>query len=270
MVQPMAVAMAQPEETTIDLPPIAAGETYKVGLTSPPAFVTADDFEPMAAQDDGEQPEELLWNRPSAEVPMAVLASNARIVEEPLLEPLLIESSQRVDMAAALAAYTEGSDAAETTLSIDPPSGKLYVVRSGDSIVGLLKSEWNHSGADSINAFLAVNPKVRARKNNIIRIGETVVIPSRESAMAHMMLTLSDAGHQEAESKSSQPRSKKRRLYKVRPHDTLAKIARKELRDSDRWVEIYKLNRMKNADVIIPGTEIMLPEQNGLEAQVGA
>ncbi|MBW7906107.1 MAG: LysM peptidoglycan-binding domain-containing protein [Phycisphaerae bacterium] len=49
------------------------------------------------------------------------------------------------------------------------------------------------------------------------------------------------------------------RSYRVRKGDSLARIAERELNDRERWREISKLNRLANADHLLPGTTLKLP-----------
>lgn len=52
--------------------------------------------------------------------------------------------------------------------------------------------------------------------------------------------------------------------YVVKPGDVLSKIAEKVLGSSDRWREIWDLNkhRIPNPDLIMPGDELIVPQQN--------
>ncbi len=51
------------------------------------------------------------------------------------------------------------------------------------------------------------------------------------------------------------------KTYRVKKGDTLSKIARKYYGDGDRWKKIYDANksRIKNPNILIPGTEIVIP-----------
>lgn len=257
--QQTAVPMARVEPPRRELPPIAARE-FLAGDSAPRvAFVSDEDFEPAESGDSNASDADLLWDATSSGVPMAILASDAQIIDEPQVAFDTTDSDESDGDA------LEESDGLATMLAAKPPSGKRYVVRRGDSLVRILRREWRRSDSESINAFLAVNPRIRDRKDYTIRIGEKLVIPSRDTALAYMALVLSDAGHKEATRNALPSRARKRRVYKVRLHDTLVKIAREKLHDSERWTEIAKLNGLKNADVILPGTEILLPEKKGTD-----
>jgi nucleoid-associated protein YgaU len=57
-----------------------------------------------------------------------------------------------------------------------------------------------------------------------------------------------------APQKKSAPRS-----YRVRPGDSLERIAARELRDAARWPEIRSLNKLPNGDRLLAGTLLKLP-----------
>jgi LysM domain-containing protein len=50
------------------------------------------------------------------------------------------------------------------------------------------------------------------------------------------------------------------RVYTVRPHDTLRRIARRVLGAEERWIEIYRANRarIKHPDLILPGQRLTI------------
>jgi nucleoid-associated protein YgaU len=55
----------------------------------------------------------------------------------------------------------------------------------------------------------------------------------------------------------------KKRIYVVKPGDSLSKIAKKLLGDASRWPEIYEANKDKieNPDLIYPDQEFYIPEK---------
>jgi nucleoid-associated protein YgaU len=59
-----------------------------------------------------------------------------------------------------------------------------------------------------------------------------------------------------------EPPSAKKRVYTVRPGDSLSAIARRELGNEGRWRELYAMNRAvigPNPDMIRPGMVLTLP-----------
>jgi len=48
--------------------------------------------------------------------------------------------------------------------------------------------------------------------------------------------------------------------YVVQPGDTLSKIARDQIGDARLWPELSKFNRITNADRIIIGSQLVLPD----------
>ena len=54
----------------------------------------------------------------------------------------------------------------------------------------------------------------------------------------------------------------KGRTYTVKPGDTLGKVAGALLGNTDRWTEIFELNKgkIKDANTIQPGLELVIPK----------
>ena len=245
-----ASATDQPDGSNLDTSPLAVAliESGGVLIDEAPQVAPAVPAEPrplppIAAALPGapsDAPNESRLATPRQEnVPLAVLASGSRIVDGPEAKPAPIERE-------AL------------------PAGKSYRVRRGDTIVRLLRREWHRADPEAIAAFLAVNPRIGQRKGYTIRIGEKLLIPDIDTALAYRDAKLAEAGTQVAAGRRA-PAGRRRRVYTVRRHDTLVKIAREKLNDAKRWTEIAKLNGLKNADNIRPGTEILLPEPSGSE-----
>jgi nucleoid-associated protein YgaU len=55
----------------------------------------------------------------------------------------------------------------------------------------------------------------------------------------------------------------KKRIYVVKPGDSLSKIAKELLGDASRWPEIHEANKGKieNPDLIYPGQEFVIPDR---------
>jgi len=58
-----------------------------------------------------------------------------------------------------------------------------------------------------------------------------------------------------------QPAVKEKRTYRVKPGDTLSRIADRVYHDPGKWKEIYQANRksLKNPDHLVAGMELVLP-----------
>ena len=67
---------------------------------------------------------------------------------------------------------------------------------------------------------------------------------------------------------TSKPKTEPARWYTIRKRDSLASIARRQLRDHRRWREIAELNELPNANRILPGTRIKLPPVVGEEGDM--
>ena len=58
-------------------------------------------------------------------------------------------------------------------------------------------------------------------------------------------------------------------FYKVVSGDSLWKIAEKKLGDGEKWVELAKINDLKNPGIIFSGQELKLPEVKQVENKGG-
>ncbi|RMF73697.1 MAG: LysM domain-containing protein [Planctomycetota bacterium] len=130
-----------------------------------------------------------------------------------------------------------------------------YVVRSGDTLFGILRRHWRRADASAVQAIVAANPQIRDRLDRI-RVGEVLVIPpppAMDSPYVESGDVVAAAG--------SAPRrpASALRTYKVRKRDTLYRIAAHELNDGRLWRKIAELNGIRDADRIVPGTVILLP-----------
>lgn len=231
---PIAVALIESGGVLIDEAPPELVPDTPAGPSLPPIAAASPPVAPVEAPTTA-----VLVSAEEQALPAAVLASDAQIPDE---APAPAESASRPQL----------------------PAGKAYRVRRGDTIVRILRREWHRDDPEAIAAFLAVNPRVGKRKGYTIRVGEELHLPSLATALAYRDVQLAEAGTQVAAGRRL-PGQRRRRVYTVRQHDTLVKIAREKLNDARRWTEIAKLNGLKNADNIRPGTEILLPEPSGTE-----
>lgn len=130
------------------------------------------------------------------------------------------------------------------------PTMKRYKVKRGDTLVRIIRREWNRDDEASLRVLLAANPQVVKRRNRIYP-GELLNIPDPDSAPRAP--AVAHAGTAASNEKDGI------RWYTIRKRDSLASIARRELKDTERWREIATLNRLRNVHKILPGMRIKLP-----------
>ncbi len=121
------------------------------------------------------------------------------------------------------------------------PEPKRYVVRKGDSLWKIVRSEWKSTDRTLIRHLIQANPQLRG--GDKIMAGQTLIIPLRPARKAAL----------EAKTETI-------RWYTIRKNDSLARIARRELKNARRWPEIVKLNKELDArKPIFAGMRIKLP-----------
>ena len=107
--------------------------------------------------------------------------------------------------------------------------------------------------------------------------GQNVVLTQTGTKLNHIgKLTISADGSIRAELVSEVPAADLDREYTVQEHDSLSRIAKRELGSYNRWMDIYNsnLDKIKNADVIPAGLNIVIPGKsyinpNGKAADYG-
>jgi nucleoid-associated protein YgaU len=147
---------------------------------------------------------------------------------------------------------------AEPVVGREPaaPEPREYTVKSGDSLVRILRRELGRDDAEALQTLLAANPEI-AQRRDLIRPGEVLRIP--ELGVARPKLPLAAGGPDARVVAQAGQDSRTFRWYTIRKRDSLAAIARRHLHDADRWREIAELNRLPDADKILPGMRIKLP-----------
>ncbi len=158
-----------------------------------------------------------------------------------------------------LAALRPGPKTAEIVDAVaDPePAARVlrqYRVKPGDSLVKIMRREWNRSDEETLKGLRAANPAVAKRRDRIYA-GELLNIPDRGSAP--VVSAAVRVNGRPAAGPSGAARDDC--WYTIRERDSLASIARRHLNDAERWPEIAKLNRLRNANKILPGMRIKLP-----------
>jgi nucleoid-associated protein YgaU len=157
---------------------------------------------------------------------------------------------------------TEIESPSALALSGDRPADAVteYKVQRGDTLVKIMRRLWNSDDPRLLKALLAANPKVAKRRDRIF-VGEVLNIPAVDGTPEAPAIALA-AGRDENPAQtlaSASDNLPKCSWYTIRKHDSLTKIARRVLNDEHRWREIAKLNRLRNADRILPGRRIKLP-----------
>lgn len=92
--------------------------------------------------------------------------------------------------------------------------------------------------------------------------GQNVVLTQTGTKLNHIgKLTISADGSIRTELVSEVPAADLDREYTVQEHDSLSRIAKRELGSYNRWIDIYNsnLDKIKNADVIPVGLNIVIP-----------
>ncbi|MEE8171172.1 MAG: LysM peptidoglycan-binding domain-containing protein [Phycisphaerae bacterium] len=172
-----------------------------------------------------------------------------------------------------------------------------YTVLPGDSLSRIAAKHYGRSTPKSIDAIFDANPHV-LKDLNRIRVGQKIVVPRLETkapALARAVgpternvgpvriprslesgrrskdgvepIKNRNAANRPAKKKTNTPARKKTpdsgRTYVVRKNDSLSRIAMRELGSAGRYHEIFEINRdrLKNPNVVIPGTKLRLPSK---------
>lgn len=191
-------------------------------------------------------------------------------------EPLVPVIDAASPMARSSEALVEGGDQALPL--------KRYRVEKGDTLVRISRREWQSDDPKLVEALIAANPQVRARRNRIL-VGEVLVIPTLAAARAEVAgfsKSKSDAPAAPAASAAAVAgavmakasgasgsssaavawrggKMERGKWYTVRANDSLVEIARRELKDASRWREIAQINGLRDANRILKGERLRLP-----------
>jgi nucleoid-associated protein YgaU len=144
---------------------------------------------------------------------------------------------------------------------------RRYRVAKGDTLWRIARREWNSDDRRLVELLAEHNPGLRERMHKIL-VGEELVIPDVDAvqrvltgASSSAGTVLADATPSKTEVRAALETTKPAdaHWYTIQPKDTLARIARRYLRDGRRWREIVALNRSLDPQRIVPGTRIKLP-----------
>jgi nucleoid-associated protein YgaU len=137
------------------------------------------------------------------------------------------------------------------------PEPKRYVVRKGDSLWKIVRSEWKSTDRTLIRHLIQANPQLRG--GDRIMAGQTLIIPLKPAGGAASLAAA--GGDADPQPKAALgTKTETIRWYTIRKNDSLARIARRELKNARRWPEIVKLNKELDArKPIFAGMRIKLP-----------
>jgi len=194
------------------------------------------------------------WAEEPVEEPPALAGPGSPVMTMTSVPEAIVAnvSSSGARLLAALRPGREADEPADTVASVGlvAPAMKHYKVRRGDSLMKVMRREWNRDDEDSLKVLLAANPQIAERRDRIYA-GEVLNIPDPDSAQAAP--TVAQVGAAASGERVGI------RWYTVRKRDSLAAIARRLLSDPERWREIAQLNQLRDAHKILPGMRIKLP-----------
>jgi len=194
------------------------------------------------------------WVDEPAEEPPALAGPGSPVMTMTSVPEAIVAnvSSSGARLLAALRPGWEADETGDAVASGGPAASamKQYEVRRGDSLIKIMRREWNRDDEDSLKVLLAANPQIAERRDRIYA-GEVLNIPDPDSARAAP--TVAQVGAAGSAERVGI------RWYTVRKRDSLAGIARRLLSDPERWREIAQLNQLRNAHKILPGMRIKLP-----------
>jgi nucleoid-associated protein YgaU len=202
-----------------------------------------------------------------ADAPTALAGAGSSVMTiTSIPEAIIADAPARgARMLATLVSATEPTESvaqrqADANAGAAARAAREYEVKQGDTLVKIMRREWNSDDAELMNVLLAANPDV-ARRRNLIYPGEVLSIPVLQWPQHAQAVerTGAGAGSGGRGSLSGSDGEAGVRWYTIRERDSLASIARRLLNDEGRWREIARLNEMPNAHRILPGTRIKLP-----------
>lgn len=123
----------------------------------------------------------------------------------------------------------------------------IYTVLSGDTLSGIAGKHYPGKTQSGIKNILAAN-KTTLPDPNRLRVGMKLKIPApvAEKTVAKAEVKVETKGAEQDVAVKQESASVGG--YTVQAGDTLERIARKVLKDSSRWSEIYELNRDRMSD----------------------
>ncbi len=134
----------------------------------------------------------------------------------------------------------------------EPREERVHRVVAGESLSLLASRYYGSAGPDQMALLLAANPQLSDNPDHV-RVGDELVIPDPNARRL-----LARSAEQDGPGSPSST-AVDYVWYVVAARDSVARIAKRELRDEGRWVEIVELNELDRPDRIYPGMRLKLP-----------
>ncbi|MEW6252523.1 MAG: LysM peptidoglycan-binding domain-containing protein [Planctomycetota bacterium] len=153
---------------------------------------------------------------------------------------------------------------------------RTYALIKGDTLLRITRREWNSADPRLLALLLEDNPQLRGRESRLA-IGECVVIPNASAVQRALAGAGPAAGPLAAVGRVEQAapqvaaalpkptraaasvgKTTTSRWYTIKANDSLASVARRQLKDGGRWREIAALNKL-DPRRMLPGKRIKLP-----------
>ena len=173
-------------------------------------------------------------------------------------------------------------DQVQASVDAARTAGADYVILAGHLGENGITQKWSSASViantTGIDACIDGHSHETVPSENVKnKNGQNVVLTQTGTKLNHIgKLTISADGSIRTELVSEVPAADLDREYTVQEHDSLSRIAKRELGSYNRWMDIYNsnLDKIKNADVIPAGLNIVIPGKsyinpNGKAADYG-
>ena len=158
-------------------------------------------------------------------------------------------------------------DQVQASVDAARTAGADYVILAGHLGENGITQKWSSASViantTGIDACIDGHSHETVPSENVKnKNGQNVVLTQTGTKLNHIgKLTISADGSIRTELVSEVPAADLDREYTVQEHDSLSRIAKRELGSYNRWIDIYNsnLDKIKNADVIPVGLNIVIP-----------
>jgi 5'-nucleotidase/UDP-sugar diphosphatase len=157
-------------------------------------------------------------------------------------------------------------DQVQASVDAARTAGADYVILAGHLGENGITQKWSSASViantTGIDACIDGHSHETVPENVKNKNGQNVVLTQTGTKLNHIgKLTISADGSIRTELVSEVPAADLDREYTVQEHDSLSRIAKRELGSYNRWIDIYNsnLDKIKNADVIPVGLNIVIP-----------
>ena len=133
-----------------------------------------------------------------------------------------------------------------------------YEVKRGDTMSGICAEYYGDA-----NLYRALEDANGLEKNSILVPGQTISLPPRAALASNRQLAAPPPQTAQPEQPAPKETVRKNRTYTVQKGDMGERIARRELGDGRRWMQIFEMNRDQLSspdDFLQPGMVLRLPE----------